>query len=90
MLDLALHIVKTKAGRFQPEKFDDRYEAAVVELIQAKLAGRKITPPKPPAATKPSDLMEALRQSIGEPEKPNRQSAKKTTARSNPKRRKAA
>ena len=29
------------------------------------MEGRKITPPKPPARTKPSDLMEALRQSAG-------------------------
>jgi non-homologous end joining protein Ku len=29
------------------------------------MEGRKITPPKPPAPTKPSDLMEALRQSAG-------------------------
>jgi hypothetical protein len=47
-------------------------EAAVVELIQAKLAGRKIMPPKPPAVTKPSDLMKALRQSIGHTGKPGR------------------
>ncbi|HZT88631.1 MAG TPA: Ku protein, partial [Stellaceae bacterium] len=59
MLDLALHIIGTKKGRFQPEKFDDRYEAAVVELVKAKMEGRKITPPKPPTPTKPSDLMEA-------------------------------
>jgi hypothetical protein len=29
MLDLALHIIEKKAGRFDPEKFDDRYDAAV-------------------------------------------------------------
>jgi DNA end-binding protein Ku len=65
MLDLALHIIKKKAGRFDPTTFDDRYDAALVELVKAKMEGRKITPPKPPAATKPSDLMEALRQSAG-------------------------
>ena len=65
MLDLALHIIKKKAGRFDPTTFDDRYDAALVELVKAKMEGRKITPPKPPAPTKPSDLMEALRQSAG-------------------------
>src|SRR5690348_1558841 len=63
MLDLALHIIKKKAGRFDPTKFDDRYDAALVELVKAKMEGRKITPPKAPEPTKPSDLMEALRQS---------------------------
>ena len=28
MLDLASHIVETKAGRFEPSRFDDRYEEA--------------------------------------------------------------
>jgi DNA end-binding protein Ku len=63
MLDLALHIIKTKNGRFDPRKFDDRYEAAVEELIKAKAEGRKIERPKAPEPTKSSDLMEALRQS---------------------------
>jgi DNA end-binding protein Ku len=63
MLDLALHIIKKKAGRFDPTKFDDRYDAALAELVKAKMEGRKITPPKAPEPTKPSDLMEALRRS---------------------------
>jgi len=63
MLDLALHIIKTKSGRFDHKKFDDRYEAALLELVKAKMEGRKIEPPKAPEPTKPSDLMEALRQS---------------------------
>jgi DNA end-binding protein Ku len=67
MLDLAMHIIKTKKGKFDPGKFDDRYEAAVEELIKAKMEGRKITPPKPPEATKAGDLMEALRLSAERP-----------------------
>jgi DNA end-binding protein Ku len=63
MLDLAMHIIKTKAGKFDPAKFDDRYDAALLELIKANIEGRKIRPPKAPEPTKPSDLMEALRQS---------------------------
>src|SRR5829696_2512949 len=65
MLDLALHIIRKKAGRFDPTKFDDRYDAALLELVKAKMEGRKIVPPKAPEPTKPSDLMEALRQSAG-------------------------
>ena len=63
MLELALHIIKKKAGRFDPTTFDDRYDAALVELVKAKMEGRKIAPPKPPEPTRPSDLMEALLQS---------------------------
>jgi DNA end-binding protein Ku len=34
MLDLAMHIVETKKGKFQPEKFEDRYEDALQDLIK--------------------------------------------------------
>jgi DNA end-binding protein Ku len=33
MLDLAKHIVNSKSGDFAPEKFEDRYEAALIDLI---------------------------------------------------------
>lgn len=65
MLDLAKHIITTKAGTFQPETFDDKYDAALAELVRAKIEGRKIKPPKEPARGKVVDLMEALRQSAG-------------------------
>src|SRR6266566_6998067 len=40
MLELASHIVDTKAGHFQPEKFEDRYEEALKELIRKKQSGK--------------------------------------------------
>lgn len=43
MLDLARHIVNQKAGRFDPEKFEDHYESALVELINQKRAGQRST-----------------------------------------------
>src|SRR5690606_16590065 len=41
MLELAQHILKTKAGKFAPETFDDRYEEALADLVKAKIEGRK-------------------------------------------------
>ncbi|WP_425106358.1 Ku protein [Ancylobacter sp.] len=64
MLDLARHIIETKSGRFQPETFDDRYDDALAELVKAKMEGRKIAPPKRPAA-KVVSLLDALRESAG-------------------------
>lgn len=69
MLDLAEHIIKTKRGKFDPTTFDDRYEAALAELVKAKLEGRKIEPPKQPKREKVVDLMDALRKSAGVGEK---------------------
>ena len=42
MLDLAKHIVEQKSGSFEPEQFDDRYESALVDLINQKRNGLKI------------------------------------------------
>lgn len=36
MLDLARHIVNQKSGRFEPDKFEDQYETALVDLIKAR------------------------------------------------------
>ena len=47
MLDLAKHIIGTKAGTFDPKSSDDPYEAAVTELVKAKIEGRKVAKKKP-------------------------------------------
>ena len=39
MLDLAKHIVETKSADFEPDKFKDRYENALVELLNQKRKG---------------------------------------------------
>lgn len=65
MLDLARHIIDTKRGAFEPERFEDRYDAALAELVQAKIAGRALPKPKPRKEEKVVSLMEALRLSAG-------------------------
>ena len=42
LLDLASHIIETKKASFDPEKFKDRYQEAVVDLIRSKRAGRPV------------------------------------------------
>lgn len=63
MLDLAKHIIDTKAGEFDPAQFDDRYDAALAELVRAKIEGREIAKPKKAREGKVVDLMQALRES---------------------------
>ncbi|MBR0906327.1 Ku protein [Bradyrhizobium liaoningense] len=65
MLDLARHIVNQKTGAFEPEKFEDHYETALVELINEKRAGKTIRPKERPKGENVVDLMEALRRSVG-------------------------
>ncbi|WP_374435827.1 Ku protein [Tabrizicola sp.] len=63
MLELAEHIIKTKLGDFDPSAFDDRYEAALADLVKAKLDGRPPPRQKEAPREKVVDLMAALRES---------------------------
>src|SRR6516164_9837860 len=65
MLDLAKHIVNQKSGEFEPGKFEDHYETALIELINQKRAGKPIRPKERPRGENVVDLMEALRRSVG-------------------------
>ncbi|MBO0132263.1 non-homologous end joining protein Ku [Agrobacterium burrii] len=63
MLDLAKHIISTKKGEFDPATFDDRYEAALADLVKAKIEGKALPKRKKVEVSKPSDLLAALRES---------------------------
>jgi DNA end-binding protein Ku len=65
MLDLAKHIVNQKAGHFDPDKFEDQYETALIDLINQKRAGKPVTAKARPRGENVVDLMDALRKSIG-------------------------
>jgi DNA end-binding protein Ku len=89
MLELAMHIVDTKRGKFEPLKFEDEYEDALQELLKKKQKGEKIERAKEPARSNVIDLMDALRQSVksqrsgrerGGSEKPRPRAPKKTRA----------
>lgn len=84
MLDLAGHIISTKSGRFDPSTFDDRYDAALAEVVKAKIEGRKITPLEPKAKDKVVDLMEALRLSAGKNASTPKPAAKKSASTRKP------
>lgn len=65
MLQLAHHILDTKAGHFAPDTFEDRYENAIVEMLQRKRAGmpvrtERIAAPAPNVVS----LMDALKRSL--------------------------
>jgi DNA end-binding protein Ku len=64
MIDLAVHIIDTMAGHFDPEKFDDRYEDALRDLIKRKAAGEKIAPVQHAKPKTTVNLLDALRASL--------------------------
>jgi DNA end-binding protein Ku len=90
MKQLAAHIVDSKASHFDPEKFTDHYETALVELLRAKQAGVIVEPAKvEPTQRRVINLMDALKASIGAETKkkpaaasaPRRTAAKKKAGR---------
>jgi DNA end-binding protein Ku len=78
MLELARHIVDQKSGRFEPDKFEDHYETAPVDLIDCKRNGKPMTAKARPRGENVVDLMDALRKSIGQESPAPAKSAKKT------------
>src|ERR1700726_2221892 len=65
MIELASHILDTKAAHFDPSKFKDEYEDALKTLVKRKAAGKPVKSAEP--EEKPSNvvsLMDALRQSL--------------------------
>ncbi len=65
MLDLATHIIERKLSHFEPKRFEDRYQDALLELIKAKQQHRPVKQATPaPRPTNVVSLMDALRKSI--------------------------
>jgi DNA end-binding protein Ku len=90
MSELAGHIIDTKKSHFDPKKFEDHYENALVELLRTKQAGRVVEPirDEAPPPQRVINLMDALRASIGTEEagkKPPAPSAKARTGRTSAK-----
>jgi DNA end-binding protein Ku len=65
MVELASHILDTKAAHFEPDKFKDEYETALKTLVKRKAAGKPVKAAEP--EERPSNvinLMDALKQSL--------------------------
>jgi DNA end-binding protein Ku len=91
MVDIAAHIVKSKAGHFDPDDFDDRYETALTALIDKKRRGEKVTPAKAPKMAPVHDLMAALRASVAQERPSERAPARRPApARRGPKKSRTA
>jgi non-homologous end joining protein Ku len=65
MIELASHILDSKAAHFDPSKFSDEYENALKTLVRRKAAGKPVKVAEP--EEKPGNvisLMDALQQSL--------------------------
>jgi DNA end-binding protein Ku len=67
-LELGDRLVESRRGRFKPDEFKDEFEKALLDLVRARMAGRKpraVEEPEAPAkGGNVINLMDALRRSI--------------------------
>lgn len=71
MIALATQLIDRQTGAYDPADTEDRYEARLRELIQAKLRGEGLGEPDEPEPDRGNvvDLMAALKQSLGQASK---------------------
>ncbi|TDA69935.1 MAG: Ku protein [Clostridia bacterium] len=63
-VEMAVRLIESLAAAFDPSKYTNEYRAALLELIEAKIAGQEVEVPAKPEPGKVVDLMEALKKSI--------------------------
>ncbi len=81
MLELASHIIKKRAGQFDPAAYPDRYNDALAELVKAKIEGRPIKKHIEEKRDNVVDLKEALRRSAAGDRSAAEKAAKKSATK---------
>jgi Ku protein len=91
MVELASHILDSKAAHFDPSEFRDQYENALKSLVRRKAAGKPVKAAE--REEQPSNvvnLMDALKQSLkggkGRTKRRGHSSARRTTSHRSPSR----
>src|SRR5215469_6468747 len=70
MMNMAAQIIASKKMKFDPTKFEDRYEDALLTLVRSKVAGGKPVITKAPERGNVVNLMDALKRSIEQERRP--------------------
>jgi DNA end-binding protein Ku len=89
-LQMAEELIDRFTGHFKPEKYKDTYTAALKKIVKAKQQGKEVhvAPPEDEGA-EVTDLMEALKASIGAAGK-KRTASRKGSSRSRKRQKQAA
>jgi len=64
-LEMAVQLINTLSGKFEPQKYHDQYREALLKMIQEKIEGKEaIKAPVRKETAGVMDLMEALKKSV--------------------------
>jgi DNA end-binding protein Ku len=80
-LEMASTLIDLLADSFEPEKYQDEYRRALMEIIEAKLQGEEFVEAPAPAPAKVTDLMAALKASVEAAKKRRGEEAGEETGR---------
>lgn len=81
-IETAIMLIDQLTSDFKPEKYNDDYRTALLELIEAKRTGKEIvTPVEKEPATNVTDLMAALQASIDKTKPAEKEKTKKPAAK---------
>lgn len=78
MVDLAVQLIGQKSSAFKPEAYVDHFQDALKALVKQKMKGGTVLAPEEearPSGANVVDLMEALKRSVGQTDKPGRKNA---------------
>jgi DNA end-binding protein Ku len=76
MLQLAEALIQQKTTTFDPQKYEDRYEVALMNMIREKLKGHKPIIAAAPERGNVINLMDALKASLGQAKPPAKSKTK--------------
>ena len=79
---MAQQLIESFSGQWKPEKYEDTYRDALMEVIKAKRKGKEVHVAAEVEEEEPADLMAALRASL-ESAKGGRRRPRRTAASSN-------
>ena len=63
-LEMALELVERFSGSFDPDAYEDRYRARLLEIVERKRRGGEVRAPRQEAPKKAPDLLAALQASL--------------------------
>lgn len=76
MLELAEKLIEQKETHFDPKNYEDRYEAALMQMIREKLKGHNPIIAAAPERGNVINLMDALKASLGQAKPPAKSKSK--------------